>query len=130
MKGIQKHMEYAIILFQNQQLLVKPGSRFAIPGDNGKVGDTVSDAKVLVYKDKDFLIGTPYLDKKVDLNIVALGKTDKITVFKYKAKSRYRRKTGHRQNQIVYQVAAATAAKPASVKKSAPAKAKAPAKTK
>jgi large subunit ribosomal protein L21 len=123
-------MEYAIILFQNQQLLVKPGSRFAIPGDNGKVGDTISDAKVLAYKDKDLEIGTPYLDKKVDLNIVALGKTDKITIYKYKSKSRYRRKTGHRQNQTVYQVADAPAAKPTPAKKAAPAKAKASVKAK
>jgi large subunit ribosomal protein L21 len=43
-------------------------------------------------------IGTPYLDAAtVDATVTAVGKGDKVIVFKFKAKKDYRRKQGHRQ---------------------------------
>lgn len=107
-------MEYAVISVKNQQMLVKPGAKLTLLGSFGNQGDLISDVQVLAYKDKDLEVGTPYLTKKVDLKIVSQSKTDKVTIFKYKSKSRYRRKTGHRQETTIVEVVAekAVAAKP------------------
>jgi large subunit ribosomal protein L21 len=43
-------------------------------------------------------VGTPVVEgAKVVAKVVAQGKAKKITVFKYKPKKDYRKKTGHRQ---------------------------------
>lgn len=43
-------------------------------------------------------IGTPYLaDAKVSGTLMEIGRHKKVTVIKYKSKSRYFKKTGHRQ---------------------------------
>lgn len=120
-------MKYAVISLHNNQYLVKPGSRFDVLGEVGKVGDVVNDIKVLFYQDEQTEVGTPFLDKKIEVKVVALGKTDKVDVFKYKGKSRYRRHTGHRQGNTTLEVASDQAvAKPKAVstKKAAVAKPK------
>jgi large subunit ribosomal protein L21 len=74
---------------------------------------------------------------KVIAEVVGQGRSPKVTVFKYKAKTRYRRKTGHRQDYTRLAIkeilpagsqkttAKKTAAKPRSRKRSAEAKAEA-----
>ena len=63
-------------------------------------GKTIELDKVLLIADGDNItVGKPVIDgarvlAKVDSN----GRGDKIIVFKYKPKVRYRRKNGHRQN--------------------------------
>ena len=43
-------------------------------------------------------IGTPYISGAQVLGkIIEIGKSDKVEVFKYKAKSRYQKLRGHRQ---------------------------------
>lgn len=105
-------MDYAIITLNNNQILIKPGKSFSALGELGKVGDVITTAKVLLIKDEDKVeIGTPYLDKKLNLTIRSVEKTPKVEIFKYKAKSRYRRKLGHRQTQTNLELAAPTTAK-------------------
>jgi large subunit ribosomal protein L21 len=62
-------------------------------------GKKVKFDKVLAINDgKETHIGTPYLDAAtVDATVTAVGKGDKVIVFKFKAKKGYRRKQGHRQ---------------------------------
>jgi large subunit ribosomal protein L21 len=54
---------------------------------------------VLLIADGDKLtVGTPTVEgAKVVAEVLGEGKRDKIIVFKYKPKVRYRRKKGHRQ---------------------------------
>jgi large subunit ribosomal protein L21 len=62
-------------------------------------GDTVELDRVLfIGGNKDTLVGDPVV-KGAKVVGTCLGETkgDKVIVFKYKAKVRYRRKTGHRQ---------------------------------
>ena len=48
--------------------------------------------------DTDYQIGKPILEgKAVEGKILKQGRSPKIHVLKYKAKSKYRRKIGHRQ---------------------------------
>ena len=62
-------------------------------------GDTVKLDRVLFIGDKEnTLIGNPIIKgAKVIATSLGEGKGDKVIVFKYKSKTRYRRKTGHRQ---------------------------------
>jgi len=62
-------------------------------------GDTVELDKVLfIDEDEGMLVGNPTLaGAKVIATSLGEIKGDKIIVFKYKPKSRYRKKTGHRQ---------------------------------
>jgi len=50
-------------------------------------------------------LGKPYIaDGKVAAKIVEQGRGEKLVIFKYRAKSRYRRKTGHRQSQTIVEI--------------------------
>jgi large subunit ribosomal protein L21 len=63
------------------------------------VGGSVELDRVLLIADEDKITsGTPVIEGARVLAMVQKnGKGDKIIVFKYKAKTRYRRKNGHRQ---------------------------------
>jgi large subunit ribosomal protein L21 len=63
-------------------------------------GDTVELDRVLLIADGDrVVVGTPTVDgAKVFATSQGESKGKKVIVFKYKAKVRYRRKTGHRQS--------------------------------
>jgi large subunit ribosomal protein L21 len=62
-------------------------------------GDTVELDKVYLVGDGDKVtVGKPTIPgAKVIANVVGEGKGDKVIVYKFKAKVRYRRKRGHRQ---------------------------------
>ena len=62
-------------------------------------GDTIELDRVLfIGDDGDMLVGNPTISgAKVITTSLGEFKGDKIIVFKYKSKVRYRRKTGHRQ---------------------------------
>ncbi len=62
--------------------------------------------KTLFYKtDAETQVGTPYLDKvSVGLERIEDKKDTKVVVARYKSKSRYRRKNGHRQPITVLKV--------------------------
>jgi large subunit ribosomal protein L21 len=56
------------------------------------------DRVLLVAEGKKVKVGTPVVEgAKVTADVVDEFKDKKITVFKYKSKTRYRKKTGHRQ---------------------------------
>jgi large subunit ribosomal protein L21 len=63
-------------------------------------GDTVELDDVLMLSTEDGVsLGTPRVDgAKVTAEVVGNGKGKKIVIFKYKAKTRYRRRNGHRQH--------------------------------
>ena len=62
-------------------------------------GKTVELDRVLLIGDIDrVVVGTPTIDgAKVVATSQGEGKGEKIIIFKYKSKVRYRKKTGHRQ---------------------------------
>jgi len=94
-------MEFAVIQTGGKQYRVSKDSVLSIEKIKGeyKVGDKVSFDKVLLVDDgKDTTIGTPYIiGAKVEAEIIAIGRARKILVMKYKQKSRYLRRNGHRQ---------------------------------
>ena len=97
-------MEFAVIQTGGKQYKVSKGSIVSIEkikakGDEHKKEDKLIFDKVLLVDDgKDTTIGAPYIKgAKVDAEIVEIGRARKIMVIKYKQKSRYLRRNGHRQ---------------------------------
>ena len=90
---------YAIIETGGKQYRVTEGDVLTIEKIEAAEGQTVDFDRVLtVVKDGEVVIGKPLVaDAKVTAEVVSHGKGKKILVFKYKAKSNYRRRQGHRQ---------------------------------
>ncbi len=80
--------------------MVSKGEKIRVEKLSGKEGDIIKFDTVLFTEDgKTFDIGKPYLTgKTVEAKILKQGRGKKIRVFKYKAKSRYRKRQGHRQH--------------------------------
>lgn len=94
-------MAFAVIQTGGKQYKVSEGDVIVIeklPGDK-KAGEKVSfDTVLLNDSGKDLTIGTPNIaGAKVSGEVVDAGRARKVTVIKYKAKSRYFKKRGHRQ---------------------------------
>lgn len=96
--------EFAVIQTGGKQYKVSEGGLVSIEKIKAKEteykkGDKISFDKVLLVDDgKNVTIGTPYIKgAKVDAEIVEIGRARKILVVKYKQKSRYLRRNGHRQ---------------------------------
>jgi len=90
---------YAIIEIGGKQYKVAPKQTIEIERFDVAEGDKVELDKVLfIGGDKDTLVGNPIIKgAKVVATSLGEAKGEKIIVFKYKAKVRYRRKKGHRQ---------------------------------
>ena len=91
---------YAIVQTGGKQYRVHPGDTVRVETLPGDEGDLIElDDVRMVSEDGDVKLGTPSIDgAKVTAEIIGNGRGKKVIVFKYKAKTRYRRKNGHRQN--------------------------------
>lgn len=90
---------YAIIKTGGKQYRVAEGDSVIIEKLTAEEGSEVTfDEVVTVVKDDEVLIGKPLVaGAKVTAKVDSHGKGKKIRIFKYKAKSNYRRRQGHRQ---------------------------------
>lgn len=91
---------YAIIETGGKQYRVAPGQTIRIEKIHGGRGDTCMFSRVLAVCDDDLTkVGNPYVEGfRVKGTIVRQGKARKILVFKYRSKTNYRRRYGHRQH--------------------------------
>ncbi|NDE68308.1 50S ribosomal protein L21 [bacterium] len=93
--------EFAVIQTGGKQYKVSVGDTVRIEklSDEHKEGDAVVFDKVLLVDNgHDTTIGTPFIEKaQVKASITKIGRAAKIDVIKYKQKSRYFKKNGHRQ---------------------------------
>jgi large subunit ribosomal protein L21 len=90
---------YAVVEIGGKQYKVAPKQTIEVERLGVPEGDTVELDRVLfIGGDGDTLVGNPII-KGAKVVVTSLGeaKGEKIIVFKYKSKVRYRRKTGHRQ---------------------------------
>ncbi len=89
----------AIIETGSKQYLVKTGDKIQVEKLAGEVGSVVKFDKILfTSNDKDFTLGKPYVaGASVEGKVLKQGKGKKVHVLKFKAKSKYRRKIGSRQ---------------------------------
>ena len=91
--------DYAIVQTGGKQYRVQSGDTLRVESLPGDQGDLVELNDVLmVSKDGEVHVGAPTVPgAKVTAEVVGTGKGKKVIVFKYKAKTRYRKKNGHRQ---------------------------------
>lgn len=99
-------MELAIIKTGGKQYIVSPKQTIKVEKLEGKEGDKIEFAEVLLFENKKIIeIGKPFIKgAKVTATISKQGRGDKIIVFKYKAKKRYQKKAGHRQQFTEVQI--------------------------
>lgn len=91
-------MKYAVILSGSKQYQVKEGQSLEMEIMGTPTGSVVFDQVLLLVDEDKVEVGTPTVaGMKVYGTVVKEGKGDKVIVFKYKSKSRYRKLNGHRQ---------------------------------
>jgi len=94
-------MAFAIIETGGKQYKVSEGESLKIEklAEAHKEGDKVAFDKVLLIDDgKTTTIGTPYIEgAKIEAVFESEGKHKKVMVVKFKSKSRYFKRRGHRQ---------------------------------
>jgi large subunit ribosomal protein L21 len=90
---------YAVIKSGGKQYTVREGETLDVELLPIAPGESVElDQVLMVGEGANVTVGQPLVaGAKVVADVVSHGKGDKIIVFEYKAKTRYRRKTGHRQ---------------------------------
>jgi large subunit ribosomal protein L21 len=102
MKTLKEVKEYAVIETGGKQHIVYPGLIIKIAKLDGEIkeGGKVKFDNVLILDDgKEAKVGTPTIKgASVEGELVEQGRDKKITVIKYKSKSRYFVKSGHRQH--------------------------------
>lgn len=86
--------------------MVSPKETIVIEKLTGQAGDEIIfDNVLLIANDDKVSLGKPFVKgSKVIGKVVDQGKGEKLVVFKYRAKSRYRRKIGHRQQQTTVEI--------------------------
>lgn len=92
---------FAIIKTGGKQYKVEKGTKIKIEKINGKEGSVVTFNDVLLTSESDgskMKIGQPKVTSaKVEAKIIQQMRDKKVEVIKYKPKTRYKRKKGHRQ---------------------------------
>ena len=90
---------YAIIKTGGKQYRVQEGDNIFVEKLASDVNsEVVFDQVLAVVNDGDVKVGSPVVEgAKVTAKVLEQGKEKKVLVFKYKAKSDYRRRQGHRQ---------------------------------
>jgi large subunit ribosomal protein L21 len=98
----------AVIKTGGKQYKVAEGDKIQVEKIEGKEGGKIDFKEVLLVADdkgSDVKIGDPLVKTaKVTGTIEKQYKDKKITVIKYKAKVRYRRKLGHRQHKSLVKI--------------------------
>ena len=89
---------YAIIATGGKQYKVSEGDVIKVEKLGNAVGETVTFDQVLLVNDADVKVGNPTVaGATVTASVVAEGKDRKVIVYKYKRKTGYHKKNGHRQ---------------------------------
>lgn len=89
----------AVIKTGGKQYKVSEGDKIKIEKLDSAEGEEVIFPEVLLLENKkEILIGTPFVkDAQVKAKVLKQGKNEKVIIFKYKPKKRYKVKKGHRQ---------------------------------
>lgn len=88
---------FAIVQSGGKQYRVAEGDVLRLELLPAEPGDTV-ELPVMMVAGDDIKVGAPLVEgANVRAEVLSHGRGDKIYVYKFKAKSNYRRKNGHRQ---------------------------------
>ena len=88
---------YAIIATGGKQYKVAEGDSIKIEKINAEVGSEVVFDQVLAVNDNGLKVGSDVASSTVTATVMNQGKAKKVIVYKYKRKTGYHKKNGHRQ---------------------------------
>lgn len=88
---------YAIIATGGKQYKVSEGDIVKIEKLDVEDGSTVTFDQVLAVSDNGLKVGADVASSTVTATVMGQGKDKKVIVYKYKRKSGYHKKNGHRQ---------------------------------
>ena len=93
-------MDYAVFKTGGKQYRVQPGDTLDVELLPNEVDSVAEFGEVLaVSRDGELTVGAPVVEgARVMAQVQSHYKDRKVIVYKYKAKTRYRRKRGHRQS--------------------------------
>ena len=100
---------YAIIATGGKQYKVAEGDILNVEKLGVEAGEDVTFDQVLAVNNGELVVGTPVVPgAKVVARVLCNGKAKKVIVYKYKRKSGYHKKNGHRQQFTKVQIDAIT----------------------
>jgi len=91
---------YAVFQIAGFQYNAEEGAVIKIPVQNADKGSKLDiDEVLLVKKDDKVMVGSPFVEgARIEAEIVDHGKGEKVRIYKYKRRTKYRRTQGHRQD--------------------------------
>ena len=89
---------YAIIATGGKQYKVSEGDVIKVEKLDAEAGNVVTFDQVIAVKDNDLKVGEAVANATVTATVMDQGKGKKVIVYKYKRKSGYHKKNGHRQS--------------------------------
>ena len=96
---------YAIVQSGGHQYRVAVGDTIQVERIEAEPGADITLGEVLFVGGDAARVGKPYVDgASVRATVLGEVKGDKLTVFKYKPKNRYKIKTGHRQRYTTLKI--------------------------
>ena len=90
------HM-YAIIATGGKQYKASEGDLITIEKLGKEAGEKVTFDQVLAVSDNGIKVGSDVANASVEASVVKEGRSKKVIVYKYKRKTGYHKKNGHRQ---------------------------------
>ncbi|MCH5280233.1 MAG: 50S ribosomal protein L21 [Lachnospiraceae bacterium] len=88
---------YAIIATGGKQYKVSEGDIIRVEKLDAEDGSTVTFDRVLAVSDKGLKVGSDVAKATVTGTVMEQGRARKVIVYKYKRKTGYHKKNGHRQ---------------------------------
>ena len=88
---------YAIIATGGKQYKVSEGDVIKVEKLNAEEGNTVTFDQVIAVNDNAMKVGADVANASVTGTVMEQGKGKKVIVYKYKRKTGYHKKNGHRQ---------------------------------
>ncbi len=96
---------YAIIATGGKQYKVSEGDVIRVEKLGLEVGESVVFDSILAINDGELKLGAPKLDgASVSAKVISNAKAKKVIVYKYKRKTGYHKKNGHRQQLSVVKI--------------------------
>ena len=88
---------YAIIATGGKQYKVAEGDVIRVEKLGAEAGETVTFDQVLAVSNDGLKVGEDVANANVTASVIENGKAKKVIVYKYKPKTGYHKKNGHRQ---------------------------------
>ena len=95
---------YAIIATGGKQYKVSEGDIVKVEKLDVEDGSTVTFDQVLAVSDNGLKVGADVASSTVTATVMGQGKAKKVIVYKYKRKSGYHKKNGHRQQYTAVKI--------------------------